>query len=132
MRPLILALLFGCSFDSTPDSSVGGGSLTVSGDVVDFQRGTTVSSGVTVAVFGFAPSPPVEVSGSTFTITEVPESSVFELLAAGSGYRPTFSPAIEVKTDDLVGLKIPTVRGEQIDAIAAAFGITPSAANGIV
>ena len=127
------AIAIGCGGDdSGGDDAPLGGSLTVTGDVVDFQSDVTVSAGVSITASGITPPPMITAQGSMFTLTEVPENSVFQILAAAMDYRPTFSELIEVKTDNVSGVKARVVKGSYIDGIAAAFGITPTAAKGIV
>ena len=132
--PSVLALLaIGCGSDGGGgDDEPLGGSLTVTGDVIDFQNGAAVSTGVSVTASGITPPPMINAQGSMFTITQVPENSVFQILAAATDYRPTFSQVIEVKADDISGVKAPVVKGSYIDGIAQAFNITPTAAKGIV
>lgn len=127
------AIAIGCGNDSGGgDDAPLGGSLTVTGDVVDFQNEATVSTGVSVTASGITPPPMISAQGSMFTITEVPENSVFQILASAMDYRPTFSEVVEVKSDDISGVKARVVKASYIDGIAAAFGITPTAAKGIV
>ena len=109
-----------------------GGSLTVTGDVIDFQNGAAVGTGVSVTASGITPAPSISSQGSMFTITEVPENSVFQILASATDYRATFSEVIEVLSDDLSGVKAPVVKGSYIDGIAQAFNVTPTAAKGVV
>lgn len=128
----------GCSFfggssgDDTTDPEPIGGALTVSGSVVDFQGGAAVAASVSISVSGITPPPAISAEGAEFTITPVPENSIFQILASATGYRPTYSQAIEVRSEDLHDLRVPVVQGAQIDAAATAFGITPTAAKGIV
>lgn len=109
-----------------------GGSLTVTGDVIDFQNGAAVGTGVSITASGITPAPSISSQGSMFTITEVPENSVFQILASATDYRPTFSQVIEVLSDDVSGVDAPVVKGSYIDGIAQAFNVTPTAAKGIV
>lgn len=130
----VVGLVAGCGAEDGGggDDEPLGGALTVSGDVVDFQSGGAVTASVSVTVSGITPPPSISAQGSTFTITEVPENSVFQILGSAMDYRPTFSPVIEVRSSDLDGLELPVVSGAQIDGIATAFGITATAAKGIV
>lgn len=117
--------------DDSGDAPLGG-SLTVTGDVVDFQNGAAVGTGVSVTASGITPPPMIAAQGSMFTITEVPEYSVFQILASATDYRPTFSEVIEVTNQNITGTKARVVKASYIDGIATAFGITPTAAKGIV
>jgi len=121
---LVAVAVAGCGSDDEDDAPLGG-SLTVAGDVVDFQTAAGISTGVAVTVSGISPAPMISAQGSTFAIADVPENSVFQILASATNYRPTFSPAIEVTTDDLDRVKAPVVKGSYLDGLAAAFGITP-------
>jgi len=135
-RHLLCALAFvaiGCGGDDGGgDDGPLGGSLTVTGDVVDFQTGAAVSTGVSVTASGITPPPMISAQGSMFTITQVPENSVFQVLASAMDYRATFSQVVEVTTDNISGVKAPVVKGSYVDALAAAFNVTPTAAKGIV
>ena len=129
----LAVIAVGCgSDDGGGDDAPLGGSLTVTGDVVDFQTGAAVAAGVSVTASGITPPPMISAQGSMFTITEVPENSVFQILASATDYRPTFSQVIEVISDDISGVNAPVVRGTYVDGIAQAFGITPTAAKGVV
>jgi mono/diheme cytochrome c family protein len=128
----VLAIGCGSGGGDSGDDAPLGGSLTVTGDVVDFQNGATVATGVSVTASGITPPPMITAQGSMFTITEVPENSVFQILAAATDYRPTFSEVIEVKADNVTGVKARVVKASYINGIATAFGITPTAAKGIV
>ena len=128
----VLAIGCGSGGGDSGDDAPLGGSLTVTGDVIDFQTGAAVATGVSVTASGISPPPMISAQGSMFTITEVPENSVFQILAAATDYRPTFSEVIEVKADNVTGAKARVVKASYIDAVATAFGITPTAAKGIV
>jgi hypothetical protein len=124
----------GCSFGGSSGDKPEplGGSLTVTGDVVDFQTREAVASSVSVSSSGITPPPTISTKGSEFTLTDVPEHSIFQLLASASEYSPTFSEVIEVTDQDLDGVKAPAIKASYIEAIATAFGITPTATKGIV
>lgn len=128
----VAVFAIGCGGDSGGDDAPLGGSLTVTGDVVDFQNGAAVGTGVSVTASGISPPPMISAQGSMFTITEVPEYSVFQILASATDYRPTFSEVIEVTNENVTGTKARVVKASYIDGIASAFGITPTAAKGIV
>ena len=130
----LVVVAIGCGGDdsSTSDGGPLGGSLTVTGDVVDFQGGAPVSAGVSVTASGITPPPMIATQGSSFTITQIPENALFQILSSATDYRPTFSEVIEVTTMDVTGVKARIVKSSYIDTIATAFGVTPSAAKGIV
>ncbi len=123
----------GCGGDdgSTTEPPLGG-SLTVTGDVVDFQTGAAVGTGVTVSSTGITPPPMVAVDGSMFTFTQVPENSLFQVLASATDYRPTYSQVIEALSDNISGVKAPILTNSYVDGLAAAFNVTLTATKGIV
>ena len=134
-RHLICAFVVaavGCGGDDSGGDTPLGGSLTVTGDVVDFQNGAAVSTGVSVTAAGITPPPTIMSTGSMFTITQVPENSVFQIKASAMDYRPTFSEVVSVTTSDVNGVKARVVKGSYLDALATAFGVTPTAAKGVV
>jgi hypothetical protein len=133
-RCLIAIALTGCSFSSTSSSTTGddAAALSVDGDLVDFQTGAAIMATASVATSGLVPAPKVTVQGSAFTIEGVPESSVFQVLAAAPpSHRATFSQVM-VTTADVAGVKAPVVSEAFLANLASAFQITPSAAKGIV
>src|SRR5689334_16267192 len=85
------------SSDGSGDDGPIGGSLTVTGQVVDFQSGTAVSTAASVTTSGLLPAPQVTTQGADFTITGVPENSAFQVLAsAPPSHRQTFSSTVVV------------------------------------
>lgn len=129
----VLAIVAACGGDEAGTDGPLGGSLTVSGQVVDFQGGAPVEAGVSVTASGITPPPMISAQGSMFTITEVPENSVFQILAsAPPSYRATFSQVVEVTTDDVSGIKAPVVQEAYLASLATAFGVTPTAAKGVL
>lgn len=131
---VLFALLAACG--GTDDSNDGGplgGALTVSGDVIDFQSRMPVGGTVSISTSGITPPPMIATSGASYTITQVPESSVFQILAgAAPTHRSTYSPIVEVTTSDRADVDVPAVSSAYVDALAAAFQITPTAARGIL
>ncbi|MBA3817482.1 MAG: hypothetical protein H0X17_01195 [Deltaproteobacteria bacterium] len=121
-----------CGDDSPTDGPLGG-SLTVTGEVVDFQGGAAVAAGASVSASGITPPPTISSQGAAFTITEVPENSVFQILAsAPPSYRATFSQVVEVTTSDLDGVKAPVLKETYLASLATAFAVTPTAARGVL
>lgn len=126
-----LAFTFACTDNSSSD--VLGGSLSVSGTVHDFQTDAEVTGAASVTATALSPTPKVTVEGSAFTLDGVPENSAFQLLASvPPTHRATYSQLIEVVADDVDGVKIKTVSEEFIATLATGFGVTPSAAKGIL
>jgi hypothetical protein len=118
----------GCSFqgDASDPSTV-----TVQGQVVDFQTGAAVDATTDVAVSGLIPPPAVDRQGAAFTIAGVPENSAFEIRAAAPIHRSTYSPVV-VTASGIDGLKAPVVGEAFVTDLAAAFGAAPSPSGGIV
>ncbi|MBA3398093.1 MAG: hypothetical protein H0T89_36040 [Deltaproteobacteria bacterium] len=129
----VLAMaIFGCGGDDSSDGPLGG-SLTVTGEVVDFQGGAAVDTSVSVTASGITPAPVISSQGSTFTITEIPENSIFQILAsAPPTYRATFSQVVEVTSSDVSGVKAPVVKETYLASLASAFAVTPTAARGVL
>jgi hypothetical protein len=110
-----------------------GGSRTVTGEVIDFQTGATVTGTPTVTTSGVLPEPMVEVQGASFTITEIPDNSQFQILASvPPNDAPTYSPATVVGTMDLQGVQAYTIAQTYLGSLASGFSVTPTASNGIL
>jgi hypothetical protein len=126
----VLALL-GCTNDN--QDGVLGGSLTVTGTVHDFQSGAEVMGAATVSTTALVPAPQITVAGAAFTIDGVPEFSAFQLLASVTNtHRPTYSQSIEVVSESIDGVEVKTVGEPFLASLASGFGVTPSAAKGIL
>ena len=141
MRRMILgcglAALAACGFDGggddAPADGVLGGSLTVSGDVVDFETGAVLGGAATVTTSGLLPAPMVSTQGAGFEISGIPENSAFQVLAgAPPTHRSTFSSTVVVVGADVTGLKVPAVSETFLAKLATSFGVTPTAAKGVV
>jgi hypothetical protein len=129
---LIAIVLTACNFDSGPSGPLGG-ALTVKGNVVDFQTGAALGVDAIVSTSGLEPAPKVTSQGAAFTIEAVPENSAFQILAAAQPtHRSTFSQAVVVAADDLSGVKAPAVSEAFLASLAIAFGVTPTAAKGVM
>lgn len=129
------ALLAACGSNDTGDDDGEplGGSRTVAGEVVDFASGNPVVGAASVSTSGVVPAPRVTVQGAAFTIEGVPDNSAFQILSSvATTYRPTFSPAVVVVTDDLTGVKAPAMSEAYLASLATGFGVTPTAANGVL
>jgi hypothetical protein len=132
-RPVALALLVFAACGSDAQDGVLGGSLSVSGDVYDFQTGAAVSGDVTIETSALIPAPTVTTEGSSYVIDHVPENSAFQILAGVSGtYRPTYNATTEVTNSDLDGVKSYSVSETLVASLVTAFGATPMATQGIV
>jgi hypothetical protein len=130
--PLGILFVIGCGSD--PGSGPLGGSLDVTGTVIDFETGMPVTGAASVSTTGILqPAPTITVTGAAFTIAGVPENSTFQLLASvPPTHRATYSPTIAITTADLDGAKAYAVREQFLTTLATGFGVTPSAANGIL
>lgn len=125
----ILALVAGCGFDTEPI----GGALRVRGEVVDFESNTTISSTASISSSGLNPPPTITTQGATFTIDDIPENSAFQVLASSPPtHRATFSDTIVVTDSDVDDVKVPAVSEALLEELATAFGVTPSAAKGVL
>lgn len=131
-----VALLTACGFggdDAPPDDGPLGGSLMVAGSVVDFETGAAIGGTATVSTSGLLGAPGVSTQGASFTITGIPENSAFQVLAgAPPTHRSTFSSTVVVIKDDLDGIEVPAVSEAFLSRIATSFGVTPTAAKGVL
>jgi hypothetical protein len=128
----LLILAAACSSDSS-DDDVLGGSLAVTGTVHDFQSGSQVTGAATVSTTALDPTPTITVNGASFTIEGVPENSAFQVLASvPTTHRATYSQLIEVIDQDRDGVQVKTVSEQFLASLATGFGLTPSAAKGVL
>jgi hypothetical protein len=124
-----------CEFTipSQDDGGVTGGTRTIAGTVVDFETGVPIAGVASISTAGLAAPPTITTQGSSFTLSGVPDNSVFQILvSAPLAYRTTFSDAVVVGTEDLVEVRVRAVREAFLGDLATAFGITPSAARGVL
>jgi hypothetical protein len=125
--------LAGCGSDGIDGLEPFGGSRTISGTVVDFETGAAVSGPASVSTSGVVPAPLVSVTGSAFTIEGIPDNSTFQILASAQPtHRATFRTSVEVITDDLDDVDAPTVSETYLASLSSGFGVTPSAARGVL
>jgi hypothetical protein len=130
-----LALASGCSFGSDGDSSgePDGGSLSVTGTLVDFQSGVAITATAGLSTSGLLPAPELDLDGAAFDVSGIPANSAFQLLTtAPPTYRATFSPVITVGEENLTGISTPVVSEAFLAQLATAFGVVPTAARGIL
>lgn len=131
LASLVLGLFAGCG-NSSP-SDVLGGSLSVSGDVYDFQSGTVVSGDVVIATSALVPPPTISTEGASYLIDRVPENSAFQILASLSGtHRATYNATTEVFDTDIDGVQSYAVSETLVASLVTAFGATPMETQGIV
>jgi hypothetical protein len=127
------SLIAACAFDSDESAAPLGGALVVKGQVVDFQSGAAIDTAASVTTSGLSPVPEVTTRGADFTIAGIPENSAFQILAsAPPAHRQTFSPAVVVTDFDKDGVKAPVVSEALLGQLASAFGVTPTAAKGVL
>ena len=133
MKYLALALaIAGCGGSGSSEPPIGG-SLMVTGSVYDFQTGSTVSGTASITTTALTPSPKITVEGGNFTLDGVPENSAFQILATvAPTHRGTYSPAIEVTTDDVDGAKAYAVSEQFMSSLSTGFSITPTAGKGVL
>src|SRR5262245_58348257 len=118
-----------CEFHIPEPEGPLGGSRTLNGTVVDFESNQAIPGVATISTTGLAVVPTITSQGASFTLTGVPDHSVFQVLVAvPPSHRPTFSDAVIVETDDLHELRLPAVREAFLASLATGFGVTPSAA----
>jgi hypothetical protein len=132
---VLISLTAACAFDGDDNDDDGplGGSLVVTGEVVDFQTGMAINTAASVTTSGLLPAPEVTTRGAEFTIAGIPENSAFQILAsAPPAHRQTFSPAVVVTDADKNGIKAPAVSEALLGQLATAFGVTPTAAKGVL
>lgn len=105
----------------------------VTGDVIDFETGATITNAVSVSTSGLVPAPQVTTQGASFTIDGIPENSAFQILAAAPpSHRSTFSAAVVVTDSDVGNVMAPTVSEDFLARLATGFGVTPTAARGVL
>jgi len=138
MRGLLCVLISvtasSCIFSSEDpgDDEPLGGSRTVEGTVVDFESGQPISGAASISTSGLLPEPMITTQAATFTIKGVPENSAFQILSTAPAHRSTFSEAVIVGTADVRGVSAPVVSETFIAGLATGFGISPTAAKGIL
>jgi hypothetical protein len=131
---LYVGLLTACGFSDDPDTGDPlGGSLTVTGSVTDFETGAAIEGAATVSVSGLLGGQTVSTQGSAFTIDGIPENSAFQILAgAPPSHRSTFSATVVVTDADVADVKAPAVSEAYLARLATGFGVTPTAARGVL
>jgi hypothetical protein len=129
-RLLVLALaLAACGSDDSQPTDQLGGSLTVTGTVVDFETSSPLNT-ATVTTAGLSPTPTVTPNGAAFTLDGVLEYSAFQIVAsAPSTHRSTYN-SVAVTNADLTGITVAAVGDTYLANVAASFTVTPSASNG--
>jgi len=138
MRELLCVLVSlttsACFFssESAGDDEPLGGSRTVEGTIVDFETDQAISGAASITTSGLIPEPMITSQGATFAIKGVPENSAFQIFTSAPSYRPTFSAAVIVGTDDIRDVKAAVVSEAFLASLAAGFNVTPTAGRGIL
>jgi len=148
MRTVIVILgfllSFGCSHQSTPaaggpdpgTSDPGGGSTTppvnfapsdlnVSGQLLEFDTQKPLASSITMATAALVPTPNVSISGSTFTLSNVPPYSVFYLIAGSPpDHALTYNTPTTVTDTDVTSVSAYVVAQSYLTTLRSAFNVT--------
>jgi hypothetical protein len=103
----------------------------VTGTVLDFVADNAITGTATVAALGL-PDATVTTQGAMFTIENVPDNSLFQLKTTAQSYATTYSPAMTVGVGDVSGAKAWAVPTAFVTATAQGYGVTPTAARGIL
>jgi hypothetical protein len=123
----------GCSSDTINSGGKLGGSLTVTGTVLDFETMQPIAGDPMIETSGLNPPPQITTNGAQFTLTDIPEISAFQVLATLSPmYRPTYSPTILAVKSNVTGAKAWAVSETFLGTLATGFGVTPSSTKGIL
>lgn len=122
----------GFEFPGPGDAPPAASARTIEGTVVDFETAQPIAGAASVSTSGLVPAPSIASQGAAFTIEGVPDHSTFQILASAPAYRGTFSEAVIVATGDLRGVIAPVVGEPFLMGLAAGFGITPTAARGVL
>jgi hypothetical protein len=120
-----------CAAQSNSPGAGGTDGLQVMGQVLDFQTGQPVTGSVSVSTTGLSPAPTVTISPPAFILDGITPHSVFYALASADGHHQTYSTAIDVEDAD-VEADVKVVAEPYLGQLAQAFGVTPTAANGIL
>ena len=140
---MLAALLCACGGggddgNAAPGADEGGGgdvipSYRASGTVADFATGLALEGELSLSSTGLRPPPSIDVDGAEFSISGIPANSVFHVLASSPpAYANTYAEAIAVGDADLEGITLHVVPTGFIDEAALAFGVEPSATNGVL
>jgi len=103
--------------------------VSVSGSVVDFTSMMALTS-ANVTASGVTPLPQVNMTGSTFMLTNVEPNSVFYITASSQGYLATNEAALKVDNSDLTNVQAPALKTTDLTAMATAFKAQTANANG--
>jgi hypothetical protein len=153
----ILLSLGGCSHQSggstTPtDPGAGGGTdpttggsggsggvvfapsaLNVSGQLLEFDTQKPLTSSGTMATAALVPSPDVTVSGSSFSLANVPPFSTFFLIAGSPpDHLLTYNVPTTVTDADVTGVNAYVVAASYVDKLRTAFAVTAKAGTATV
>lgn len=124
---LALALAGACGSDGPGDGGDPGDGpsyYVATGTVLDFVTGEPLEV-ATVSTDGLVPAPTISVTGASFSIENIPQHSVFHVLAgAPPDYRSTYNAPVTITTSDRDGIEVYAVSEDFLGGLATAFGIT--------
>ena len=104
--------------------------LNVSRPAVEFDTQQPLSGSGTMATAALVPSPDVTVSGSTFTLANVPPVSIFFLIAGSPpDHALTYNAPTTVTAADVTGVTAYVVANSYLTKLRTAFGVTARAAR---
>jgi hypothetical protein len=103
----------------------------VTGTVVDFLSSHAVGGAADVSALGL-PDAMVAMNGADFTITDVPDNSLFQLLATASTYASTYSPAMNVGVGDVSGATAFAVPNAFVSATSNGYGVNQAPTAGVL
>jgi hypothetical protein len=118
---------------TVPDGYFAPSSLTVSGQIDDFETAQPLGGPGTMTTAALTPPPSSSVSGATFTITSIPPFSSFFLIAGGPpDHVPTYNPPVTITNHDLTGAAVLTVGETYLQKLRTAFAITAQSGTATV
>ncbi len=123
---VVLFSLFGCGGDDEESS------YQMSGTVNDFTTQTVIEGVATIATQGLKPPPMIEVTGADYVLSEIPPASVFDILAGSPGFINTYNAATTIDNEDVENKQLFIFPSAYPTEVAAAAGVTPTDATGIV
>ena len=154
MRTVILLLGFLLSFGCSQKPTAGGGdpgagtgdptgavppgyfapsALTVTGHLVDFETQQALANPITMATAALVPQPDVSISGSTFTLSNVPPFSVFYLIAGSPpDHRLTYNAPTAVTDTAPSDVAAYVVSDAYVTKLRSAFNVTAQSGTATV
>lgn len=107
--------------------------LQVSGRILDFESGKPLTGPATMATAALLPSPDVSISGSNFTLSNVPPFCVFFLIAGSPpDHRLTYNAPTTVKDQPVTNVDAFVVADAYLTKLRAAFGLAAQSGTSTV